>query len=167
MSAATGSGAMIGLMRSVDGGANWSELGGATSAEQEHHCGGGAQQRHSRRLGRSQRLLGGGRSLSQQRHRRELQSGGGTCRRAGDGAGFRQRQSNFFYAAVSATTATDRGVYTSDISGSTWTKVLAMDRDEAAKGVTGADQGHGGRGVLQHRPRKPEFNKITRYLLVA
>jgi hypothetical protein len=74
---------------------------------------------------------------------------------------------NFFYAAVSATTATDRGVYTSDISGSTWTKVLAMDRDEAAKGVTGADQGHGGRGVLQHRPRKPEFNKITRYLLVA
>ena len=113
------SGRMIGLMRSVDGGTNWSELGGATlqnksiiavaarnnvilaaSADPNDFLAAGALYR-SNDTGASFNPVTG------------LAAGQVTAL-ASDSA-----NRNFFYAAVSATTPTDRGIYTSDISGST------------------------------------------------
>jgi autotransporter-associated beta strand protein len=46
-------------------------------------------------------------------------------------------RTNYFYAAVSATNLGQRGIYASDISGNTWTKVLELGANQAAKVATG------------------------------
>ena len=46
-------------------------------------------------------------------------------------------RTNYFYAAVSATNVGQRGIYTSDISGNSWTRVLALGANQAAKLATG------------------------------
>ena len=45
--------------------------------------------------------------------------------------------SNLFYASVVGTAAADSGIYKSDITGSTWTKVLSLGTDRVARLATG------------------------------
>jgi len=45
--------------------------------------------------------------------------------------------SNLFYASVVGTAAADSGIYKSDITGSTWSKVLSLGTDRVAKLATG------------------------------
>ena len=161
------SGLMIGLMRSVDGGTNWSELGGATLLNKSIIA-----------VAARNNVI-----LAASADPNDFSKAGGLYRSNDTGASFSlvtglaagqvtalvsdSTNRDLFYAAVSATTAGDRGIYTSDIRGTTWTRVLPMDPDEAGKVVTGAIKGTVVAAFYNTDSKSAEFNKVTRILVSA